>query len=170
MSWGDGGREPISASAGYVTVILLTQIFFFFLFCFLSFLLFVFLSSSDRYICYCHSFHQDTPLLLSDVAGSDFKTCYIWLLHLVLVYCGWTENVMDVYIAENVMDVYIAFRFRSLTLSCEMLLFRSDMDVERGNWILQHKGAELGVCQKEHQNHSKPINSYSSQSKDILSS
>ena len=25
MSWGDGGREPISASAGYVTVILFTR-------------------------------------------------------------------------------------------------------------------------------------------------
>ena len=36
MSWGEGGREPISASGGYVTVILFTQIFSFFLFLFLA--------------------------------------------------------------------------------------------------------------------------------------
>ena len=62
------------------------------------------------------------------------------------------------------------FSFPKLTLYSEMFPFRTDMDVERGNWILQHKGVELGVCQKEHQNHSKPINSYWSQSNDILSS
>ena len=74
MSWGDGGREPISASAGYVTVILLTQIFF--LFVFFAFSLFVFISR----ICYCHFF----TLLLSDVVGSDFNIQNV--LH--LVYCG----------------------------------------------------------------------------------
>ena len=65
------------------------------------------------------SFFSPRPPLMWHVVSSDLKTrcfwhgrseCYIWLLFWC-VYCGWTENVMD---------VYIAFRFRSshFTVKC----------------------------------------------------
>ena len=63
--------------------------------------------------------------------------CAIWLWSLC-VYCGWTEGVMD---------VYIAFRFPSFHFPGGMFPLESTgMWIPHcgncGNWIPQHKGVE----------------------------